>query len=60
MSDAQSLSNTLSDSSENRPNICANGIVPEGIRDDGLDVTTGHETMSDGVDDETRAGYDTT
>ena len=60
MSDVQSLSNTLSDSSEKRPNISAHGSVIEGIRYDGLDVTTGHETMSDGVDDETQAGYDTT
>ena len=60
MSVVQSLSNTLSDSSENRPNISAHGSVLEGIRDDGLDVTAGHETMSDGVDGETRAGYDMT
>ena len=60
MSDVQSLSNTLSDNSDTRPNISAHGSVIEGIRDDGLDVTTGHETMSDGVDDETLAGYDTT
>ena len=60
MSVVQSLSNALSDSSENRPNISAHGSVLEGIRDDGLDVTTGHGTTSDGVDDETKAGYDTT